>query len=134
MTTPTAAVPGDVGLPSEEEIRRIVCDHIWVDDDGEAATRALLSLIRPALEAKERALTTLAEEWDAHGAKLAESYYAEREKRLSAEAKLAQAVEALDDVLAANQRFRDQMPADWEGDPLQDACDRARSAARGETT
>ncbi len=83
--SPTDAVPGDVGLPSEEEIRRIVCDHIWLDDDGEAATAAILSLIRPAFEALDHecqsSMTEIARE---------------RARADAAEAKLAQAVEALE--------------------------------------
>jgi hypothetical protein len=48
--------------------------------------------------------------------------------RQAAEARVSALEAALADVLATNQRFRDQMPADWEGDPMQDACDRARQA------
>jgi len=33
---------------------------------------------------------------------------------------------ALKAILAANDDFRDQMPLEWEGDLLQDACDEAR--------
>jgi hypothetical protein len=62
-----------------------------------------------------------------------EAAKAETDRALSAEAKLAQAVEALNDILAANQRFREQMPTGWEGDPLQAACARA-AAAMGEKT
>jgi hypothetical protein len=34
-------------------------------------------------------------------------------------------VKALTEILAANKRFRAGMPGGWEGDPLQDACERA---------
>lgn len=34
-------------------------------------------------------------------------------------------VRALKDVTDANREFRATMPDDWEGDPLQDACDEA---------
>lgn len=32
----------------------------------------------------------------------------------------------LDDILSAEQEFREGMPVGWEGDPLTDACDAAR--------
>jgi hypothetical protein len=35
---------------------------------------------------------------------------------------------SLTDILDANKDFRDGMPEKWDGDPLQDACDRARQA------
>lgn len=38
-------------------------------------------------------------------------------------------VKALEDILEANKDFRDGLPhQDWEGDPLQDACDAAQAA------
>lgn len=33
---------------------------------------------------------------------------------------------ALADIMAANDDFRKSLPEDWEGDLLQDACERAR--------
>lgn len=36
--------------------------------------------------------------------------------------------EALREILDVEKEFREQMPHDWEGDPLTEACDRARSA------
>ena len=47
----------------------------------------------------------------------------------------AELVKALEEILSANDDFRKSMPDGWEGDLLQDACDRARralSAARSE--
>jgi hypothetical protein len=35
-------------------------------------------------------------------------------------------VKALRDILAANDEFRAGMPDEWDGDPLQDACEAAR--------
>lgn len=35
-------------------------------------------------------------------------------------------IKAIKDILKANDEFRKGMPTDWEGDPLQDACDSAR--------
>lgn len=52
----------------------------------------------------------------------------ERRMRFAAEADLEKMRRALEGVLTANQNFRDQMPPDWEGDPLQDACEIAREA------
>ena len=47
----------------------------------------------------------------------------------------ARLLTALKNILQANAEFRDAMPQDWEGDPLQDACEEARkvveSIARG---
>jgi|ERR1700761_2035800 len=37
-------------------------------------------------------------------------------------------VEALENILRAELDFRSTMPPDWEGDPLQSACDVARAA------
>jgi hypothetical protein len=45
-------------------------------------------------------------------------------------------MEALEGILAAEEDFREGLPQEWEGDPLYDACQRARaalSAAKGET-
>lgn len=36
-------------------------------------------------------------------------------------------VKALTEILEANKDFRASLPKGWEGDPLQDACDRATS-------
>jgi hypothetical protein len=36
--------------------------------------------------------------------------------------------EATQQVLSAEQKFRDSMGPEWEGDPLTDACDRLRAA------
>lgn len=36
-------------------------------------------------------------------------------------------IKVLKDIIVANREFRAQMPEGWEGDPLQDACDAARS-------
>lgn len=33
---------------------------------------------------------------------------------------------ALEDIIDANQRFRDSLPEDWDGDPLNDACEKAK--------
>ena len=38
---------------------------------------------------------------------------------------LVDAIDAIRDILAANSDFRKGMPDGWEGDPLQDACDKA---------
>lgn len=35
-------------------------------------------------------------------------------------------VKALQDIIDENDEFRKGMPADWEGDPLEDACDAAK--------
>lgn len=45
-------------------------------------------------------------------------------------------VEALASILDANTEFRKSLPADWPGDPVNDACERAKpvlAKARGET-
>lgn len=39
-------------------------------------------------------------------------------------------VTALETVLSANDEFRAAMPDDWEGDPLQDACESARAVLK----
>lgn len=36
--------------------------------------------------------------------------------------------EALASVIAANDEFRRALPADWQSDPVNDACDAARAA------
>ncbi len=36
-------------------------------------------------------------------------------------------VKALEDILEIEQEFRSTMPADWDGDPLSDACDAAKA-------
>lgn len=41
-------------------------------------------------------------------------------------AKLDSARKALEEIVEANDDFRGGMPDDWEGDPLQDACQKAR--------
>lgn len=106
------------GMPSEETIARAMCVVDGHDPDApygiggrtnawryEDAARAVAALIRPAFEAKEReieAMDAFAKReqeacihWRGEAAKF-------NEARLSAEAKLAQAVEAMepfDDVL-----------------------------------
>ncbi len=35
-------------------------------------------------------------------------------------------LKALEEILSANDEFRKGMPDDWEGDPMQDACEQAR--------
>lgn len=125
-----AGIPGDVGMPSEEEIRRIVCDHVWVDDDGEAAARAILSLIRPAFEAKDAEIAIEKERADM----AVRQMVSQNDRILSAEAKLVQAVEALElyrdavriDVKMEGPRFMgansSALKRAWE-------ADRARSAS-----
>jgi DNA repair exonuclease SbcCD ATPase subunit len=39
---------------------------------------------------------------------------------------LASARKALEEIIDAEKEFREQMGADWEGDPVSDACDRAK--------
>ena len=78
--TPTDAVPGDVGLPSEEEIAAAMLvaftenglpayiqEKLCYGDPGfippklaHAASRAILSLIRPAFDAKDQRIRELA--------------------------------------------------------------------------
>ena len=41
-------------------------------------------------------------------------------------AQLASARKALEKIINAEKEFREQMGADWEGDPVSDACDRAK--------
>jgi hypothetical protein len=41
-------------------------------------------------------------------------------------AQLASARKALEEIIDAEKEFREQMGADWEGDPVSDACDRAK--------
>lgn len=49
----------------------------------------------------------------------------------AAQQRIRELEEALRDVLSANDEFRAQLPDDWDGDPLTDACDRARTALGG---
>lgn len=44
----------------------------------------------------------------------------------TAESALRLVREALKNILSANDEFRASLPADWEGDPLHDACEAAR--------
>ncbi len=44
------------------------------------------------------------------------------------QSELAAARKALEEIIEANNDFRAGMPADWDGDPLQDAIDAARAA------
>lgn len=75
------------GMPSEEEIARLICGidppAIWLDE-----ARAILALIRPAFEAKER---ELAATHDAYQQAAVDAVALYRD----ADAKLAQAVVAL---------------------------------------
>ena len=48
----------------------------------------------------------------------------------SLRAQLASARKALQAILEANDDFRKGMPDEWEGDPLQDACNNARAALK----
>lgn len=50
--------------------------------------------------------------------------------RTAAEAERDRAVAAAEVVIAANASFRQAMPKDWEGDPMQDACDHLAAAIR----
>lgn len=40
---------------------------------------------------------------------------------------LPEVIAALEEIISANDDFRAGMPEGWEGDPLQDACDKARA-------
>lgn len=87
--------PAAPGMPGEEEITGLLCGFVPTLDSSQEAARAILSLIRPAFEVKEREAlrrqtTALAQAQDWRN----EAEKAER-RALSAEAKLAQAVEAL---------------------------------------
>jgi len=112
-----------VGLPSEEEIVALIRRHLdWPTDrdrDGAVADTLrdvaidILALIRPAFEAKERELTAakaVAEMNATSGA-----FWAERGR--NAEAKLAQAVEALEPFACYHD---DAEFLDHEGQPLPD--------------
>jgi ABC-type nitrate/sulfonate/bicarbonate transport system substrate-binding protein len=83
------------GMPNEEEVRAIVWRGRLNSDTGQRTTSELFALIRPAFEASERdamrretRALAQAQDWRNEAEK------AER-RALSAEAKLAQAVEAL---------------------------------------
>lgn len=99
----TASPDPHVGLPSEEEIARAIyekhCEEYraepWWDDEPDeikrlhrSQARAILSLIRPAFEAKERECQMVCDSYAEENQRL-------HDRALSAEAKLAQAVEAL---------------------------------------
>jgi hypothetical protein len=53
--------------------------------------------------------------------------YPLRDRATAAESSLKEAMEVIRPIVEANDEFRAGMPFDWEGDPLQDACDRARA-------
>jgi hypothetical protein len=92
------------GIPSEEEVRAIVWRGRLNSDTGQRTTSELFALFRPAFEAKER---EIAEE-HARIDRWQDRWQEERDARLSAEAKLAQAVEALEP-------FDDALGEDDEG-------------------
>lgn len=153
--TPTAAVPGDVGLPSEEGAIAAY-NAVWqaapavdahnVNIVRREAMAAVYALIRPAFEAKEREIERYeamikaeqdaAIHWCGEAAKL-------NDRALSAETKLAQAVE---DEREACAKIAEDYPAHEHGhldaDPHYAARQaahevagaiRARSASRGAT-
>jgi hypothetical protein len=116
--TKEAASPAAPGIPSEEEIDRVVTGlyrrfkdwskHGFTADDVTwCEVRAdVVALIRPAFEAKEREIAderARVDRWQ-------ERWQDERDARLSAEAKLAQAVEALEP-------FNDMLGEDDDGYP-----------------
>ncbi|MFC5423259.1 hypothetical protein ACFPOB_27315 [Bosea eneae] len=91
-------MPGDVGLPSEEEIAKLISGAPFPSTKSLTKARAILSLIRPAFEAKEREIEAASEEAAENASRetLWRDQLAREEARaLSAEAKLAQAVEEL---------------------------------------
>lgn len=128
----TASQPAAPGMPGEETIREMVeAAQSGLLTDSEAA-RAILDLIHPAFEAKEREKAAALGLIEGHAAVIAQL-----------EAKLAQAVEALEPFSKVADAFKPAMPDDerrWPGHiPLPTVADfrRARSAsaaARGETT
>lgn len=137
-----------VGLPSEEEILRVIQSVMDRDNHALAlrATREIHALIGPAIEQMAatrdsyyRTIEMMAQE----NAVYLEHWQFEETRALSAEAKLAQAVEALGPFASYHE---DTEFLDDKGQPLPDAQHagyvyltlgdfrRARSASRGETT
>jgi hypothetical protein len=122
------------GLPSEDEIYAAL--KPWTvtfrSEHRRRTARAILSLIRPAFEAKELEIRKLCMQALADEGQYQENY----EARLSAEAKLAQAVE--DEREACAKVAEDKMHTlDFRARAAIAAAIRARSAsaaARGETT
>ncbi len=101
MTASPTPPDAQVGLPSEE-IRRIIDDALnsAIPEPWEVsahATQRILDLIRPAFEAKEREIERLRDIRDRRGAKIIDL----SDRALSAEAKLAQAVEDEREACAA---------------------------------
>jgi|GEM_PF-6986127 len=77
-----------------------------------------------ALVSDERNLTEkLRDNWDGVNFNLRLEAAAEIDRL---RAQLASARKALEEIIDAEKEFREQMGADWEGDPVSDACDRAR--------
>lgn len=145
-----------VGLPSEEAIARAMRPAVWARCDaagvtsestgsgvtlGDLAARAtslldantLLSLIRPAFEAKDAEIERLKDE----NASLVDERAEAITVALSAEARLAQAVKALDTAAEDIEHW-----GSYASSYLQDkhglkddiaACRTASAAARGET-
>ena len=137
----TASPPAAPGMPGEEEIRRIVDDALnsAIPEPWEVsahATQRILSLIRPAFEAKDAEIERIKREVDLTFMSLIfvpairaaiealpedddlQPYRARAEAALSAEAKLAQAVEALDRSMTAID--------DWLNVYASDMCDEGR--------
>jgi hypothetical protein len=132
-----------VGLPSEEAIARLLCKldglnpdlpRSWNDDEllwteWREPAQQVLSLIRPAFEAMHRRAIEaerVANGWEDYGNRMSD-------RALSAEAKLAQAVE--------DEREACAVIAETAPDLLQDStfggvarAIRALASARGETT
>lgn len=56
-----------------------------------------------------------------------ELYYHEVAYVRGLEARNAELVAALEGIIKANDDFRSQLPKDWDGDLVSDACERARA-------
>lgn len=51
-------------MPGVEEIARVVTAHVWNDDDGQSAARAILALFAKILAEKERKIVALQQRFD----------------------------------------------------------------------
>jgi hypothetical protein len=137
-------------LPSEEETARLISGAPFPSPRSLAKARAILSLIRPAFEAKEREaveahadfrrLNRIAEEWKTRAQCAELDRSKATEFRLRAEARLAQAVEDEREacrIISENEILRARgNPTDLRTVQHRiDAAIRARaSAAMGEKT
>ena len=95
----------------EEQLHRMTLDrNRWPDNALEAAA-------------------VIAERYDGTGAPVAQDIRALKSASSGASSPpmVSELRQAVQDIIEANKEFRDGMPAEWEGDPLQDTIERAQA-------